>query len=347
MKHQLLPLSFLLASLLPAPPSRAIPIVASKPCFWIDDEYDRYKKRGDDFFAQGEYERAKAQYKNCLEVPGFAQDVYANNRIALSDRLLTLRKQADALLSQRNGASDVVQQTKGEEAMETYRQILAVNPTDPITKGFISDYWSAEGNKLYGQKKYVEAKARYEEALKYAQRKDFLQIQIQNSERFIQLETPPVKPVDTLSKRAEIVPPVQKGKKVKPEIRVGSYKPLIGLKIAVAVVGIAAGAQAFLSRRQIANKLNDVNALSSTVDPDGDGVILTPTLYDQWIKAYNEAKDAKAKESMVTVYTGVAVAAVLAEAALLILRPSRASQSKGVSLHSAPAGVGLSVRYSF
>ncbi len=282
----------------------------------VDDEYEKLKKRGDSLFVRGEYERAKSTYESILVVvPNYENDAYTKSRIDLSQKALTLRKQA----------SDALNQNKGSEAMEFYQQVLKINSNDPITKGFIADYWSAEGNKFYSEKKYAEAKNRYEEALKYAQRKDILQLQIQNSERFIK----------------------DQEKIVTPPIKITTHKPLTGLKIGLGVLAVAAGVQAVLTRSSIQSKLDDLNALSKTVDPDGDDIILTSPLYDQWQQAYNEAKDAKAKESMVTVYAGVAVAAVLAEAALLIIRHKRSAQAKGISLHSAPVGVGLSLRYSF
>jgi hypothetical protein len=98
MVNRLLLTSFALAALLVANPSQAGPARPENPAIFVDEEYDRYRKQGDEFFAKGEYERAKGRYENCLEVPGFAQDAYAKNRLELINRLLVLRKQAaDAL----------------------------------------------------------------------------------------------------------------------------------------------------------------------------------------------------------------------------------------------------------
>ncbi|MCY7350491.1 MAG: tetratricopeptide repeat protein [Cytophagaceae bacterium] len=302
MLKQLLPLYLLLVALFVAAPSRATTKTTFKMYALMDDEYDRLKKSGDSLFVRGEYERAKFKYESILlVVPGYEEDAYAKGRIELSQKAITLRKQA----------SDALSQNKGPEAIQLYQQVLVINPSDPITKGYVTEYWSAEGNKLYNQKKYREAKTRYQEALRYAPNQEYLQIQLKNIERFI------------------------------------GYKPLTGLKIAVGVVGIAAAVQAVLTRSGIQTKLDDLNALSTTVDPDGDGEILTSPLYDQWRKAYDEAKDAKAKESMVTVYAGVAAVAVVAETILLLRKPKRAVPTKGLSWQPAARGVGLSVRYTF
>ncbi len=348
MANRLLLTSFVLTALSVANPSQATLAHPAKPVVLVDEEYERFKKQGDDFFARGEYELAMGRYKNCLEVPGFAQDAYAKNRIEQTKKLLALRKQAADALDQARQATDPVQQAKGKEAMDLYRQILEVNPTDLVTKGYVADYWSAEGTKFYSQKKYAEAKASYEEALKYAARKDLLQIQVQNSDRFLQLEAKPdvanqsVPPQPTTS---SINPPKETKSALEPTIRIHSPKPLTGLKIAAGVVAVGAGALAVLTRSQIQGKLDDLNTLSKTVDPDGDGIILTSPQYEQWQQAYADAKSAKTKESMVTVYAGVAVVAVLAETVLL-LRKTRSS-AKGFSWQPATTGVGLSLNYRF
>jgi tetratricopeptide (TPR) repeat protein len=348
MANRLLLISFVLAALSVANPSQAAPAHAAKPVALVDEEYDRYRKQGDEFFAKGEYERAKGRYENCLEVPGFAQDEYAKKRIELINRLLTLRKQAADALDEARQATGPAQQSKGKEAMELYQQILSVNPNDAVTKGFMTEYWSEEGNKFYSQKKYAEAKASYEEALKYAARKDLLQIQVQNSERFLQLETKPDVASQSgppLPTSSTVSPPGETKKVEEPAIRPYSYKPLTGLKIAVGAVGVGAAVMAVLTRSQIQGKLDDLNALSKTADPDGDDVILDPTQYEQWKRAYDDAKSAKSKENMVTVYAGVAVAAVVAETVLLLRKPK--PSAKGFSWQTAPTGVGLSLSYRF
>ncbi|AUD04916.1 tetratricopeptide repeat protein [Spirosoma pollinicola] len=137
----------------------------------VDDEYDRYKKRGDDFFKEGKYFEARRQYQNCLEVPGFENDPYAKEQIADCTNGLTLRQQAD----------DAVRQNKGPEAIRLFGQLLNLNPDDAITKAQLADYYERQGNQLFNQKRYRESKNSYSEALKYAAatKKESLVIQMQ------------------------------------------------------------------------------------------------------------------------------------------------------------------------
>ena len=143
-----------------------------------DDEYDRYKKRADEFFDRGDYLNALRQYRNCLEVPTYENDPYAKGRIELVQKLLKLREEAYKAL----------QDGKGDEAVGFLEQIVGENPKDSITKVNLTDYWIGEGNKLYEQEKYEEAKVRYQKALQYATKPALIQIQIQNSEAFIKFK---------------------------------------------------------------------------------------------------------------------------------------------------------------
>ncbi|WP_460911989.1 tetratricopeptide repeat protein [Spirosoma areae] len=124
----------------------------------VDDEYDRYKKRGDDLFKEGKYLEARRQYQNCLEVPGFENDTYAKGQIDECVTGLALRQQA----------TDAVQQGKGPEAIKLFNQLLNLNPDDATTKSQLTDYYEREGNKLFNQKAYVAARNSYTQALNYA-----------------------------------------------------------------------------------------------------------------------------------------------------------------------------------
>ena len=61
---------------------------------------DRYRKKGDELFKTGDYAKARQQYQNCLEVPGFENDTYAKEQITHCDTRLTLRQQAGEEKSQ-------------------------------------------------------------------------------------------------------------------------------------------------------------------------------------------------------------------------------------------------------
>ncbi|AKD56146.1 tetratricopeptide repeat protein [Spirosoma radiotolerans] len=136
----------------------------------VDEEYDRYKKRGDDLFKEGKYLEARRQYQNCLEVPGFENDPYAKEQIQECTTGIALRQQAD----------DAMRQGKGLDAVKLLDQLLNLNPDDLITKGQFADYYEREGNKFFNQKRYLESLNNYEQALKYATlaKRESLQIQI-------------------------------------------------------------------------------------------------------------------------------------------------------------------------
>ncbi|RYC71013.1 MULTISPECIES: hypothetical protein [Spirosoma] len=135
----------------------------------VDDEYDRYKKRGDDYFKEGKYFEARRQYQNCLEVPGFENDAYARGQIEECTTGLNLRKQAE----------DALRQGKGPEAVALLNQLLNLNPDDVITRAQYADYYEREGNVLFNQKRYLLARESYSKALTYTTtRQETLRLQI-------------------------------------------------------------------------------------------------------------------------------------------------------------------------
>lgn len=135
----------------------------------IDDEYDRYKKRGDALFKEGKYQEARRQYQNCLEVPGFENDPYAKEQIQECTTGIALRQQAD----------DAMRQGKGIDAVKALDQLLNLNPDDLITKGQFADYYEREGNQQFNQKRYVQARESYTKALNYTTtRQETLRLQI-------------------------------------------------------------------------------------------------------------------------------------------------------------------------
>lgn len=135
----------------------------------VDDEYDRYKKRGDALFKEGKYQEARRQYQNCLEVPGFENDPYAKEQIQECTTGIALRQQAD----------DAMRQGKGQDAVKALDQLLNLNPDDLITKGQFADYYEREGNQLFNQKRYAPARESYTKALNYTTtRQETLRLQI-------------------------------------------------------------------------------------------------------------------------------------------------------------------------
>ena len=137
----------------------------------VDDEYERYKKRGNDLFKQGKYVESRQQYYNCLGVPGFENDTYAKGQIDECTTGLRLRQQFEEAIQKNNRA----------EAISLSNQLLNLNPDDAITKMQMGDYYEREGNKLFNQKRYTESLTNYKESLKYATatKRESLLIQIQ------------------------------------------------------------------------------------------------------------------------------------------------------------------------
>lgn len=328
----------------------------------VDEEYDRYKKRGDDFYAQGDYQNALKQYRNCLEVPNFENDSYAKGRIGLVSKLTKLREDATKLLNS----------GKGDDAVVLLKQILTENPSDPITKVTLTDYWSDEATKLYAQKNYIEAKKRYQEALQYAAKPDLIRVQIQNCDEFIKAQQKSEAPIQNVQEKPKVEPatpnpvttskPTQEKKEVpvepKKEVVKKEATPAITLKqtpapnrrivpkILTAVIGLGAGGYAYLLNSQYQTKLNDLSSVSQTTDPDGDNVILTQSAFNQWETSYKDVKSFQSNKTTMYACLGVAGAAAITEIILLVSKPKSKKQT-GFNLHPSTPNVGLALRYSF
>ncbi len=305
----------------------------------VDEEYDRYKKRGDAYFDQGEYLNALQQYRNCLEVPNFEDDPYAKARIALCQKLLNLREQANKSLE--NG--------KSEDAVGTFEQMLIENPRDSITKANLTEYWTEEGTKLYNQKKYEEAKIRYQKALQYATRSEMINLQIQNSEMFIKLRKDQAASDDKTGTTKIVEQPANQGLNVPlptaPPLSPPKPKRRIAAKILTAAVGAGAGAYAYTLHNNYQSKLNEVNRIGKSVDPDGDNVVLTPGEFNQWQTAYKATTDAKNERTKFMAALGVAGAAAVTEIILFVLPKAR--KPTGISVGAATQSSGLALRYIF
>lgn len=123
----------------------------------VDDEYDRYKKQGDDFFNQGDYLKAKRRYQNCREVPGFENDTYARKRITDCTTSLTLRRQGD----------EAWQRGKKIDAIQSFDQLLTLNTNDPYAREKLISYYNNEGQNSLKIKHYRDANSFFKEACKY------------------------------------------------------------------------------------------------------------------------------------------------------------------------------------
>lgn len=291
-----------------------------------------------------------------MVVPNFDNDSYAKGQIALMDKLTTLRESATKLLSA----------GKGEEAVGLLEQILTENPNDPITKATITKIWQDNANRLFVEKKYEEAKAAYQKAIKYADEitKSSLSIAIQSSDEKIQaMKSAQQRPIHTepekkeeKSKKPEENPVKPEPEKEKPKVsppppqpgKIVVIKPKRRLvpKILTAVIGLGAGGYAYLLNSQYQTKLNDLSSISQTTDPDGDNVILTQAVFNQWQTSYKEVKDFQSNKTTMYACFGVAGAAAITEIILLV-RKSKPKKQTGLNLHPSTQNVGLVLRYSF
>ncbi len=280
----------------------------------IDDEYDRYKKKGDDLFKTGNYAEAVKQYRNCLEVPGFENDAYAKGQIDQCTNALTLRQQAETTLQQGNE----------KDALPLFNQLLSLNPDDAITKSTLADYYEQKANKLYGQGWFPEAKVQYEKALQYATnstKRGTLELQLRNSE-------------ENIKSRVIIGPET-----------VPRPPKRIGLKLLTGAVAIGAGAYAYLLRSDFNSKMSTLEQVSKTTDPEGDGIINTPDAYRQYNTAYQDAEAAQQKNGLYKACIGVAATAALLEIYLLVQKPR--VREATVQLKPSSHSWGLAVRYAF
>lgn len=327
----------LLLLLLPAV-SKATPVSTTHSVLTAyvsaDDEYEKYRKEGDELFKKGDYEKATKKFRACLEVPGFSNDTYATGRIRQCDSALKLRQQAQTALVQGQGA----------QAVEFFKQLLVINANDPLTRQQLADYWTREGNQRYEKGDFAEARSRYEEALRFADKPDLLTIQIKNCNDRLAALTP-AKPAVTSSETVVSSPVVIQ----KPPVAVPSVSPSAkrggsGLKLVTGAIGLGAGAFAFILNSQYKSKLADLAAVASTADADGDNVIPNQVLYTQWKTAYDDTKAAQSNSGLFKACVGVAVGAAILETYLFLKKPAT---NRPVTIRPAAATTGVAIHYTF
>lgn len=278
-----------------------------------DDEYTRYRQRGDDFFKAGRYEDARRQYRNCLEVPQHEEDTYAKQRISLCDQCLSLMQQATAAGQQTNNADMVARLT----------DVLAINPTDPIANGRLADLYLSQGNQLFQQKQYEQAKLNYGQGVAYAKaegnlaKQSTLELQIRNSEQ--QLKSPVIT----------------------------YYTPKrTGLKIALGLLAVGSGYYAYTLRNDFVTQRDAYNAVAKTLDSDGDNIINTRDEYQPYSQAYNSLEAAQKKQGLYIACLSVAAAATLADLYLFV-KKAKPRQAIGWHVKPASTSYGLAVGFRF
>jgi tetratricopeptide (TPR) repeat protein len=327
----------------------------------IDDEYDRYKKKADDYFKKGDYLNAKKQYRNCLVVPGFESDQYAIKRISITDECLKLQENATVLMKSE----------KAKEGKNLLEQILLRNPDDIDTKAKIAIYFKNIGNTNFRNENYLEAKNNYKDALLYDEDKSTLLILIQNCDDKLLIDKDfkekevKVKEQNDLeikekaaqaikdkneakvdNKLPEIIKQneqVEKEVVITPIIEMPKKSNNIVSKIIVGLVGAGAGAFSYLTYNQYNTDLAAFNYVN--YDPDGDGVINNISNFNAWQSKYNELKTSQ-KSKQILVYAGIGVSAIafITETILLIKKPKVKS---GLSLNVNKQKMGLVLKYVF
>ena len=151
-----------------------------------DSLYNKYCDEGDKLFKEGIYEEAKSKFAEALQLK--AEDRFATEKINLCEQRIA--KQANrAEREQRydkykREADALFNQGKYEEAKLSYKNALELKPGDSYAKAQIEAcdqetaklaaarekryiYYKGEGDKLFDQGNYAEAKDQYEKALSY------------------------------------------------------------------------------------------------------------------------------------------------------------------------------------
>ena len=208
--------------------------------------------------------------------------------------------------------NEATQQGKTQVVFDLLVQLLNFNPADATTKAQLADFYERDGNQLFNQKRYDAARGSYEKALTYASdptRRSTIATQLRN--------------ITSVSK-----PPKR-----------------IGLKLFTGAVAIGAGAYAFVLRSDFETKLDALNQISKTVDPDNTNVIADPNAYQRYLTAREDAKTAQEKNGLFTACVGIAAVATVAELYLLIHKPK--PRTSALYWKPAPSSYGLAIGYSF
>lgn len=124
-----------------------------------------------------------------------------------------------------------------------------------------------------------------------------------------------------------------------------NYKPLIGIKILAAVVGVYGAYNAYSLKSDYDTKLATLKSVSASADPDGDGNIRTQVSYNSWKTAYDDAQTAKGKQGTITASLGIAAVAVVVETLLMIRK--KPTYSNGISFKSNSQNIGIAFNYNF
>lgn len=145
----------------------------------VDDEYQQFRKQGDDLFKTGQYDKALNKYLSCLEVPGFERDVYAITQVKVCKKAIELKRE---VMQNLDKSLDVLGTSSGmkngiikdslfisqlEVGFSSFQALLKLNPDDASMRELAFTYWSAKGNQAMNKRNWEEAKGYFERALSY------------------------------------------------------------------------------------------------------------------------------------------------------------------------------------
>jgi tetratricopeptide (TPR) repeat protein len=146
----------------------------------FDDEYQQFRKQGDELFKAGQYEKALNKYLSCLEVPGYERDVYAIERVDVcrkaaemkSEVMRSLEATLDVLGSSSSESKDMFVKDslfigQFEKVFISFQAVLKLNPEDASMRELAFTYWSAKGNQAMNKRNWAQAKEWFEKALEY------------------------------------------------------------------------------------------------------------------------------------------------------------------------------------
>ena len=265
----------------------------------VDDEYDQFRKQGDELFKAGQYEKALKKYLSCLEVPGFERDVYAMERVDVCRKAVEMKLEIERL----NGLGQL------EDATASIDALLILNPVDEQTRNTVFTYWLNKGNQAMYRKSWQEASDNFIKALAYKADGD-VEKKLQRCENM-------------LADGKVVRPPASKE-------AVEIKSPSSGVPLKVAMTGVAIGGVVY------AISLNNgwKTSLEAITNAQSRGERI------QYITAYQEAENYRAK---LGIRNASVVAAVLAAGidTLLFVRKPKTS-----SVQVRPSGVGLSLQVS-
>lgn len=154
----------------------------------FDDEYEQFRKQGDELFKAGQYEKALNKYLSCLEVPGYERDVYAIERVDVCRKAVEMKAEINRL----NGLNQL------ENAKASVDALLKLNPADEQIKNMVFNLWLNKGNQAMNQKSWKEASDNFIKALAYKADAD-VEKKLQRCENMLvdgKVVRPPINRVD-------------------------------------------------------------------------------------------------------------------------------------------------------